>query len=162
MSMDARAAEFANALRVEVRRFKEEEIPTVVRAAAIRALTACVANTPVDTGHARAGWIVSTDAPSTITNDKTDKQGQSTVKDGQRVIASSKSLHIFVSNNVEYIEVLDDGRIERPPGGEIETPSGFDGPKRRRRGSSGSVRQPEGILKPAMREVIAYIDEGLS
>jgi len=162
MSMQDRAAEFADQLRVEVRRFKEEEIPIVVRAAALKALESCVRNTPVDTGYARAGWIVSTDAPVTTEIKHTDKGGRKTIGNGTRVINGTKSLHIFLSNNVEYIEVLDDGRVERAPGGESELGQGLDGKPRRRRGSSGSVRQPEGILKPAMREVIAYVDEGLS
>lgn len=162
MSMQDRAAEFADQLRAEVRRFKEEEIPTVVRNSALVALKASVMNTPVDTGHARAGWIVSTDAPSGEKLDTTDKSGRETINKGNRVINGTKSLHIFLSNNVEYIEVLDDGRVERAPGGESELGQGLDGKPRRRRGSSGSVRQPEGILKPAMREVIAYVDEGLS
>ena len=161
MGSAERTAAFAEQLRKEARRFTEEEIPLVVRATGIKALELVVKGTPVDTGHARANWQVSLDVPNDTVLDARDKAGQKTVRDGTRNLARAKvEPHIFLTNNVPYIEVLDDGRVERGKQ-ETDLTGGSDTPRPRRRGASGSIQAAQGILNPAFDGLLAYIDEAL-
>lgn len=72
--------------------------------------------TPVDTGHARANWILSTGSPGT-------GQVAGTRGDGNVASILTWSLSdgpIFVNNNVPYILRLNDGWSAQQPSGFIE------------------------------------------
>jgi len=102
--------------------------------------------TPVDTGRARAGWIVSLGAPSSETP-QTGESGD--IKEQRGATAAAKALaqarkaigayedqgSIHITNNVHYVPILDKGRV----------------------GNRGSRQAPDGMTKAglaAMNDVI--------
>lgn len=154
------AEKFAESLRTAVRKIEEEIAPDIVRALASNALTDLVNLTPVDTGYARSGWVVTLDTPSSEqpAEGSTDKKGAATLKAGQAVIERTpKFPHIFISNNVAYIEVLDAGRRE----GDFQTEDTVFGEvtSSRRRRASGSIQSPNGILTPTFEAMLDSITE---
>jgi hypothetical protein len=162
--MPTNAEEFNRELDEFVATIPEDTVGPVVRAVALEGLARLIAKTPVDTGYARAGWQVSIGAPSTsqpahldeTTRDVGDvKAGSSTYQAGRAVIEAQVKqdpfVDIWLGNNVEYIEVLEDGRVE---GGfhPLETPYGeVTGPKRS--GARGSIQAPNGMLAITFEEL---------
>lgn len=134
---------------VEIEDLAEDD----VRAIAIEGLGRLIQKTPVDTGHARAGWQVSIDTPddSAPPPDAVDKSGRQSLTRGQRAIKQTRGFpHIFISNNVEYIEVLDEGRREGASFDEGE----FDFGAGRRIGARGSLQAVNGMLYPTFEELL--------
>ena len=70
-----------------------------------------VSETPVDTGFARASWIPSVGSPAVGTGGAPGAPSGAAAAQGQAEVATnpdlSRSLHI--TNNVEYIQKLNDG-----------------------------------------------------
>ena len=156
-----KAEEFAAQLRRVVSEWEEELIPTVSRAVALQGLRGLVLVTPVDTGYARSGWQVSFNSASTAqpAEGASDKTGSATLKAGEAAIAGSDTFpHIFISNNVPYIEVLDEGRWagESIGEGEFAFGAGVNGTARRT-GARGSIQAPQGILQPVFDELVTAI-----
>lgn len=154
------AQSFADSLRTAVRKIEEEVAPEIVRALASNALADLVNLTPVDTGYARSGWIVTLDTPSTEAPGagSTDKSGSATMRAGQATLARApKFPSIFISNNVAYIEVLDAGRRQ----GDFQTEDTVFGEvtSSRRRRASGSIQSPNGILTPTFEAMLDSITE---
>lgn len=153
------AEKFAESLRTAVRKIEEEIAPEVIRTLASNALTDAVYLTPRDKGYAQSGWIVTfdtpaSDAPAEGASDKAD----AVVKRGQAVLdRAPKYPHIFLSNNVAYIEVLDAGRRE----GDFQTEDTVFGEvtSSRRRRASGSIKSPNGILTPTFEAMLDSITE---
>lgn len=101
-----------------VMRSVEKEVGQVTRKAGIDTLSGVVLKTPVDTGRARANWNVSLDVPDTSTTDATDKSGRRTITEGEETIASAGSFPvIWLTNNLPYIGVLEDGSSQQAPNG---------------------------------------------
>lgn len=72
--------------------------------------------TPVDTGHARANWIVGIDAPISKEISEEDKGGEATVARNAAIIRGAKPRkQIILSNNVPYINVLNEGSSDQAP-----------------------------------------------
>ena len=77
--------------------------------------------TPVQTGRARANWLVSVVAPRSETVDETDKTGMKTLSEVQGVIAGWESdSDIYLSNNLPYIYGLERGRSKKAPQGMVK------------------------------------------
>lgn len=102
---------------------------SAVRRAALAADTAAVLNTPVDTGRARSNWIVTSGAPSNRSN---LVFGASKNRDANRAAATAQALaqgakeigayargSIFLTNNVTYIGLLDQGSSKQAPSGMV-------------------------------------------
>ena len=86
------------------------------RAAALSLLTGLVKTTPVDTGRAKGNWFVSTGAPNRSV-DKERRAGQANSQ-GQQVILSAEKEDfptITISNNLPYIQRLNDGHSTQAP-----------------------------------------------
>lgn len=82
---------------------------------------ALVLATPVDTGRARANWQASTSAPITQANDDTDKQGGATIsRNAARIRQRLGGQDIFITNNVPYIEQLNQGSSAQAPANFVE------------------------------------------
>lgn len=86
-----------------------------VRKSALAADAALVRNTPVDTGRARANWIPSLDAAS----------AEIVEPNGKKDIASETQSYtidktIFITNNLPYIQRLNDGWSQQAPAGFVE------------------------------------------
>lgn len=91
---------------------------SIVKAALVADQVAILA-TPVDTGRARANWIASIGAPATEADRAPDKSGQVALNEAQRVVAryAPGQGGIYITNNVEYIEPLDQGSSSQAPNG---------------------------------------------
>ncbi len=90
-----------------------------IKRAAIAADDTVVTMTPVDTGRARANWIVSFRKPSTAKLKGTDKSGSGTQAKGLAVINRWTVVAgpIFITNNLPYIVSLDEGSSRKAPEG---------------------------------------------
>lgn len=106
-------------------------VPQMVRKTALAIDQAVVLATPVDTGRARANWLVSVDAPAPdeIEPYAPGKEGstagpnaQGAIDQAQEAVAtygpSNKSIHI--TNNVPYIGALNDGHSAQAPANFVE------------------------------------------
>lgn len=97
------------------------EAGKAIRKAALAADQAAVLATPVDTGRARANWIVTTGSPSEEADRPPDKSGQSAISEGSATIASVRPEDaVFIANNVEYIAFLENGSSSQAPNGMLE------------------------------------------
>lgn len=145
------------------RRFSKKQIPEVVKAATTKivldVLRGAVEKTPVDTGRARGGWQVSIGSLPGPTSLK-DKNGGRVMSKGTNVAALAPPYSImFISNSVNYIEVLEYGKFTPPNPGpsSIRFPSGRKIP-----GKTGEVlvengyhiQAPRGMLGVTTQEVI--------
>lgn len=71
--------------------------------------------TPVDTGRARANWMVTVGAPSTIVTDAVDPEGAMPPPDLQL----DGTRDTFIINNLSYIEALEHGHSQQAPLGMV-------------------------------------------
>lgn len=93
----------------------------LVRRCALAVDAAVVIATPVDTGRARANWQVEVGQEATGVLDEVDKSGQGALATGARVIQSYKGgSSINLTNNLPYIERLNDGWSAQAPAGFVE------------------------------------------
>lgn len=100
----------------------------LIRRCALATDAAVVLATPVDTGRARANWQVELGEPAQGVigdpNDKKagfDKSGQSAISQGAETIKGYKSgSSINITNNLPYIERLNDGWSAQAPSGFVE------------------------------------------
>lgn len=100
----------------------------LVRRCALATDTALVLATPVDSGRARANWQVELgQAAEGIIGDPNnkkeqfDKSGQSAIAQGTETISQYKSgSSINITNNLPYIERLNDGWSAQAPVGFVE------------------------------------------
>lgn len=100
------------ALAVDV----DERIDSAVVQTAIVANQTVVAATPVDTGRARANWVVGLDKPIRDTHEEVDQSGQETNAINKTQIKKRKSGQtIYISNNLDYIGDLNDGSSSQAP-----------------------------------------------
>ena len=86
----------------------------------LEALARIVQKTPVDTGRARGNWQVGIGQPITTETDAKEKSGAGTLNRGVTALASLPPFAVvFISNNVQYIEYLENGTSKQAPKGMI-------------------------------------------
>jgi len=86
----------------------------------LEALKRIVERTPVDTGRARGNWQVTIGTPANGKLDALDKDGQATIEKGIAVLSGLPPYQIvFLSNNLEYIEILEEGNSQQAPNGMV-------------------------------------------
>ncbi len=84
----------------------------------LEALRRLVMRTPVDTGRARGNWQVTIDQPAESQLDVTDPDGDPTIHKGMAVLAGlPDATVVWISNNVDYIEFLEQGGSQKSPEG---------------------------------------------
>jgi hypothetical protein len=84
--------------------------------AALRILSTVIPATPVDTGRARANWQTSIGAPIRDATTQVDQSGTSTITKGRSVVESRPAgSTIYITNNVPYIELLNQGYSRQAP-----------------------------------------------
>lgn len=98
------------------------------RATALAIDATVVTATPVDTGRARANWRVNTEPTSDVydafakgkagSTSSTNTQGA--LDAGSEAIRAATGDVIYISNNLPYIEFLNDGSSAQAPAGFIE------------------------------------------
>jgi hypothetical protein len=112
--------------KAEVGRFADEEVPERVREVQVKiglqALRGVVNKTPVDTGRARGNWQTTLGDPATGTLDTTDPGGNQTIARGSNTVTTSDPFSvIWLSNNLPYIERLENGYSQQAPNGMVST-----------------------------------------
>lgn len=103
----------------------------LTRQVAIAADQAVVSSTPVDTGRARSNWIASIGAPSSdvIEAHAPGKDGSTEAENTQAATNQAEAVisgyrageEIHISNNLPYIQALNDGSSAQAPANFIET-----------------------------------------
>lgn len=84
----------------------------------LEALRRLVKKTPVDTGRARGNWQVTIGSPVDGQLDKKDPEGDSTIAIGLAALAGLPPFQVvWISNNVDYIEFLEEGSSGQAPEG---------------------------------------------
>ena len=77
--------------------------------------------TPVDTGNARGNWQASLTVPIVETIKRFDKGGQAAIEANEAVIRARKyPQDIYISNNVHYIGLLNEGYSAQAPANFIQ------------------------------------------
>lgn len=109
-----------------------EGVGQLVRRVALAADQAVVMGTPVDTSRARSNWVVEIGRRASGTRapyspgDKGSTGGASAaaaIQQGQGVIASydiDRDNSIHITNNLDYIERLNDGYSAQAPAGYVQ------------------------------------------
>jgi Zn ribbon nucleic-acid-binding protein len=121
--------------KAEVGRFADEEVPAKVRQVqqkiGLQALRGVVNKTPVDTGRARGNWQASIGQPASGTINDEDPSGQAPLPSSastdtffreQPTITNAQPFSvIWLSNNLPYIERLENGYSQQAPNGMVST-----------------------------------------
>lgn len=116
--MSSNIREFSMALAKDAREWPAEQVEKAHRAVALEGLKGVVQMTPVDTGRARANWQVTQDEPATGVVDATDKPGATTIGAGSAKVGEAKPFSVtYITNNLPYIEKLEDGHSKQAPAG---------------------------------------------
>lgn len=100
----------------------QEEINQETRATALNLLRGLIRLTPVDTGRAKGNWFVGVNIPKREVNPER-RQAQA-LADGSTNIATARAIaypEIIVSNNLPYIERLNNGHSMQAPKMFVET-----------------------------------------
>ena len=97
---------------------------TIVRKVALDLLRGVVLDTPVDTGRARANWQVSLGRPAVgeIEHASGNEQvaAEAAIAPGTpTIMAAQGDVSIYLTNNVPYILVLEDGHSGQAPEGMV-------------------------------------------
>ena len=86
----------------------------------LEALRRIVMKTPVDTGRAKGNWQVTIGAATEQALLTTDADGSETIAAGLAVVAQIPPYSVvWISNNVTYIEFLEDGSSQQAPEGMV-------------------------------------------
>lgn len=77
-----------------------------------------VMNTPVDTGRARSNWFMGNgSAPRHVTEDTTAQNLMDGIAQAQKIKSDDT---VYISNNLPYINRLNDGHSQQAPAGFVE------------------------------------------
>lgn len=111
---------FARQIRNQGRQIEVKANELKIRTA-IAINTNLIFSTPVDTGQARGGWQLSIGSPITSPTSRRDKHGGATAAaNSSRALTAKPTAVIFITNNVEHIEPLNDGSSAQAPAGFVE------------------------------------------
>ena len=96
-----------------------EKANEVVRVFAIEALNNLILATPVDTGRARSNWFVNANNPDSSVSQNTDFNSNMSTQVGK--LSKLQGFEsVWISNNLPYIGVLNDGHSQQAPVGFVE------------------------------------------
>ena len=98
-----------------IKKVKGKNIPEAIQGAALHLLGGVVDDTPVDTGLLRANWRITVGAPDLSEDSPADPSKNYTKSNlpGKNKIASA--LKLFITNNVEYAEAVENGSSKIAP-----------------------------------------------
>jgi len=92
----------------------------VTRLTGLALISELVFNTPVDTGRAKGNWNIDINTID-LTDREAEKDGSGSISRANSITASYKlNETIFVSNNLPYINRLNDGYSGQAPAGFVE------------------------------------------
>ena len=101
----------------DIQREVFNDIDRIIRKCVIDLWVELVEENPVDTGRSRAGWVVSSGNPS---RHVPDEGKRSYSPDRSSGIPDEGARIHWITNNVEYITVLNDGHSNQAPAGWID------------------------------------------
>lgn len=94
-------------------------VDQVIRQTVVLTAQGLVQRTPVDTGRARANWILGVGNIDLTTSNRTDKGGGSTVSRVAAEVASARGRVFYITNALPYIQRLEDGWSKQAPAGMV-------------------------------------------
>lgn len=97
----------------------DKEIDKELRKTTLGILRDVVVPTPVKTGRARGNWQI-TERDTTKDIDRLDKTGQTVISTESAKVKAGADLY-YITNNLPYIERLNDGYSDQAPKKFIET-----------------------------------------
>lgn len=92
------------------------------RALIMKVSARVILRTPVDTGRARANWQATLSAPASGVVDSVDKTGETAlaaVRSESEKTWSDDDRSFFLTNNLPYIEALENGHSQQAPAGMV-------------------------------------------
>lgn len=94
-----------------------------VRRLALGTLDRLVDATPVDTGHARSNWVLSVGTPFTGVDGSKDAVSEAAQDAGRAAVSKYRLSQgpVLLSNNVEYLAILNEGSSTQAPAGFVES-----------------------------------------
>jgi hypothetical protein len=99
-----------------------EKAEKVQKGAALSVFSEIVRKTPVDQGRARANWQVDLNDVDRGIVEANDPTGSKTIAEGSKTIGESElGDTIAISNNLPYIEPLENGSSTQAPNGMVKT-----------------------------------------
>lgn len=145
---EASLRKFNRSLDGFMRNVEEDAIPLAVAKIALDGFSEIVKRTPVDTGRARGNWQIGINVRPTGEIARKDKTGTTAVNDAAiKLIARPLPRYpvIYITNNVGYIAVLEQGGFKPPNPGPSKDPR--KGRKGRTLVRDGySVQAPQGMV----------------
>lgn len=112
----------ASSFSVDISKFAEKvekRADTFVQGLILRIDSGVVNMTPVDTGRARGNWNVGINNVD-LTEHDPETNAQSVIERAKEIIKRIKAGDvIYTSNNVEYIEELENGSSDQAPNGMV-------------------------------------------
>ena len=110
---------FNKDLRAATSKMIPEQVELVKKKVGMQLLERLVMMTPVDTGRARSNWFVTLDTPSSaVATNPPFPSASVTINDGANIISLvSGGQSIWISNNLPYIEPLENGWSSQAPAG---------------------------------------------
>ena len=118
------AAEFNREVMMFAKTLTPKKFELFFKKIALEALSRLVQRTPVDTGRARGNWQLTVNYAADWEIDTEDKTGSRTIALGRNRLArmSNHCLGqiVFIGNNVDYIEDLEEGASHQAPRGIVQ------------------------------------------
>ena len=97
-----------------------KKMETLIKKSVFDLTSAIIANTPVDTGRARANWQVSFNTPKEDKLDTLDKSGNATIsKANDKILNNKVPTTYYITNNLPYIMRLEYGWSKQSPAGMV-------------------------------------------
>ena len=108
----------------DLKRFADtaiDDVDEVRRAVSLELFNSVIRDTPVDSGRARGNWQTTTGAAAKTAIERDDKSGEAASKEAEQAIkGSALSDPIYMSNNLPYIEPLENGSSKQAPEGMVK------------------------------------------
>jgi hypothetical protein len=118
----AAPAQFAKKIR-QLGRAVEANSSTLVRTVANTIAERVITGTPVKTGQAKSNWIANLDGPAIGTIPPIDKTGAGAISNAKHIIdgySGEKNSSIHITNNLDYIGILNQGYSNQAPAAFVE------------------------------------------
>lgn len=95
----------------------EQAHDQIVRTATLDFFSGTIKSTPVDTGRARGNWQTSVGTPVDGTLERDDPGGSAAIAEVTAKTPNGAGQETFMSNNLPYIESLENGNSQQAPAG---------------------------------------------
>ncbi len=110
---------YSNVISISIRKDIKDVVEHTQKNLGIKILIPLIVQTPVDTGRAKANWIVTQDTPTDDQKDAPSSPSSATASamvDGTREIQKTTAYSkTYIQNNLPYIEALNDGHSKQAP-----------------------------------------------